>query len=165
MIDFYSLVIYPILFILPAYVSNGAPVLFGGGRAIDAGKKIRGKRIFGDNKTVRGLIAGLLVGGLIAFGESMFLPYLLVIGIASSFGAHFGDLLGSFIKRRLGLSSGHNFMGMDQYFFVIFAIIFALPFGHAPTIYGIIFILIITGALHIFTNAIAHKWKLKSVPW
>src|SRR5574337_893217 len=117
--DFYSLVVYPVIYILPAYVSNGAPVLFGGGRALDLGKKLFGKPIFGPNKTIRGLIAGILVGALIGFGESSVLPYMLAIGVAQSFGAHFGDLLGSFIKRRLGLTSGHNFMGMDQYLFVI----------------------------------------------
>ncbi|MDE1828662.1 MAG: CDP-2,3-bis-(O-geranylgeranyl)-sn-glycerol synthase [Candidatus Micrarchaeota archaeon] len=165
MLDLYSVILYPLIFILPAYVSNGAPVLFGGGRPIDGGRKLLGKRIFGDNKTIRGLIAGLLVGSLIGFGESTVLPYMLVVGIAGSFGAHFGDLLGSFIKRRLGMSSGHNMGIMDQYFFVIFAITFTAPFGNLPNIYGIIFILIITGALHLFTNSVAHRWKLKAVPW
>ncbi|MDE1804780.1 MAG: CDP-2,3-bis-(O-geranylgeranyl)-sn-glycerol synthase [Candidatus Micrarchaeota archaeon] len=163
--NLYDLIVYPILFILPAYVANGAPVLFGGGRPIDGGAKLLGSRIFGQNKTVRGLISGLLAGTLIGFAESSVLPYMLAIGIVSSIGAHFGDLLGSFIKRRMGHPSGHNFMGMDQYFFVIFAILFAFPLGNTPKWYGIVFILVITGALHLFTNAVAHRWKLKAVPW
>ncbi|MDE1847254.1 MAG: CDP-archaeol synthase, partial [Candidatus Micrarchaeota archaeon] len=57
--NLYDLVIYPILFILPAYVANGAPVLFGGGRPIDGGAKLWGGYIFGPNQTVRGLISGL----------------------------------------------------------------------------------------------------------
>lgn len=165
MFDFYSIIIYPLIFILPAYVSNGAPVLFGGGRPIDGGRKLFGKRILGDNKTIRGLIAGLLVGSLIGFGESYLLPYMLAVGIAESFGAHFGDLLGSFVKRRMGLGPGHNMGFMDQYLFIIFGIVFAIPFGNLPNAYGIIFIFVITGALHIFTNSVAHRWKLKAVPW
>lgn len=165
MVDFYSLVIYPIIYILPGYVANGAPVLFGGGRPIDNGRKLGRNRIFGDNKTWRGLIAGLLAGTLIGFGESFALPFMLAIGIAQAFGAHFGDLLGSFIKRRSGKSPGHRGGYMDQYLFVIFALLFAAPFGNLPDIYGIAFLLLITGALHLFTNTVAHKWKLKSVPW
>ncbi|HVA82853.1 MAG TPA: CDP-2,3-bis-(O-geranylgeranyl)-sn-glycerol synthase [Candidatus Aquilonibacter sp.] len=165
MIDFYALIIYPILYILPGYVANGAPVLFGGGRPIDNGRKLNKNRIFGDNKTWRGLIGGILAGSLIGFGESFVLPYMLAIGIAQAFGAHFGDLLGSFIKRRSGRSPGHKAGLMDQYLFVIFAILFAAPLGNLPSIYGILFILVITGALHLFTNSVAHSWKLKSVPW
>lgn len=165
MVDLYSLVIYPIIYILPGYVANGAPVLFGGGRPIDNGRLLGKKRIFGDNKTWRGLIAGLFVGALIAFGESFALPYMLAIGILQSFGAHFGDLLGSFIKRRMGKGPGHSAGFMDQYLFVVFAILFASPLGNLPSLYGIVFILIITGALHLFTNSVAHRWKLKSVPW
>lgn len=46
--------------IVPAYCTNGAPVIFGGGPPIDLGKSLfDGNRILGDNKTVR---AELLVG-------------------------------------------------------------------------------------------------------
>lgn len=165
MVDIYSLIIYPIIYILPAYVSNGAPVLFGGGRPIDGKKSIVKNRIFGDNKTWRGLIAGILIGTLIAFGESFVFPYMLAVGVLEAFGAHFGDLLGSFIKRRLGKGPGHSAGYLDQYLFVIFAFVFAYPLGNLPSVLGIVFIFVITGALHLFTNTVAHKWKLKKVPW
>lgn len=163
--NLYTLIIYPIIFIFPAYVANGAPVLFGGGRAIDNGLQLWGKPLFGKNKTIRGLIAGILSGSFIAFLESMFIPSLLLSGIAMSFGAHFGDLLGSFIKRRMGKQSGANTFFLDQYLFVIFALAFAYPFGNFLSFWGLIFILLLTGVLHIFTNAVAHKLKLKEVPW
>ncbi|MDE1855927.1 MAG: CDP-2,3-bis-(O-geranylgeranyl)-sn-glycerol synthase [Candidatus Micrarchaeota archaeon] len=165
MSDIYSVIIYPILFILPAYVANGAPVLFGGGRPIDLGRKLGSKPVLGKNKTYRGLIAGILVGTLIGFGESYLLPFMLAIAIAESLGTHFGDLFGSFVKRRLGMKSGQSNALMDQYLFVIFAILFAAPLGHLPEIWGIVFILIITGTLHLLTNTVAHRLKLKEVPW
>jgi len=44
-------------YIFPAYCANGAPVLFGGGRPIDGGKKLGdGKPIFGSHKTIRNSI-------------------------------------------------------------------------------------------------------------
>ena len=35
--------LYPIIYIFPAYAANGAPVLFGGGKPLDLGKKIKEK--------------------------------------------------------------------------------------------------------------------------
>ncbi len=165
MITFYDLIIYPILYILPAYVANGAPVLFGGGMPLDLGKKIGGKRILGDHKTIKGLIAGICSGIIIGFVESQYLPYMLLVGIALSIGTHFGDLIGSFVKRRLGLKPGASAFLLDQYTFVVFALLFASPIGQMPDVYGIIFILIITGILHKLTNMGAHMLRLKNVSW
>lgn len=161
----YSIVLYPILYILPAYVTNGAPVLFGGGKPLDFGKKINGKRIFGDNKTIRGLIAGIASGLLIGFVESFYLSYMLEIALLLAIGTNVGDLLGSFIKRRLNLKSGSSLPIMDQYGFFIFALIFALPLGHLPSLYGILFLVILTGILHVTTNFEAYKLHIKKVPW
>ena len=55
----YTVIIYPIIFILPAYAANGAPVIFGCGIPIDLNKKFRGKPIFGKHKTIKGLISGI----------------------------------------------------------------------------------------------------------
>lgn len=169
MSDAYSILIYPFLYILPAYVANASPILFGGGRALDFGKKLKNHRIFGPNKTIRGLIAGILAGTLIGFGESVFfpvfLPFMLAVGVAESLGTHFGDLLGSFIKRRFNSEPGKNVAFLDQYLFVIFALAFAYPLGNFPDTTGVIFILVLTGVLHVALNFIAHKIHLKSVPW
>ncbi|MGC9129458.1 MAG: CDP-2,3-bis-(O-geranylgeranyl)-sn-glycerol synthase [Candidatus Micrarchaeia archaeon] len=161
----YSLFVYPIIYILPAYIANGAPVIFGGGRAIDMGKKLKGKPIFGPHKTIRGFLAGIASGILVGAFESIFLPYMLAVGVLLSFGAHAGDLLGSFIKRRLNRKPGSNVPLLDQYMFFAFALIFAYPMGHMPGIGGLIFLTILTGILHKLTNIGAHKMKLKKVPW
>ncbi|MGC8628676.1 MAG: CDP-2,3-bis-(O-geranylgeranyl)-sn-glycerol synthase [Candidatus Micrarchaeia archaeon] len=161
----YSVFVYPLIFILPAYVANGAPVIFGGGIPLDFGKKIRGKRIFGDHKTVRGLLAGILSGSIIAGIEAVFLPFMLVEGIAMSFGAHAGDLLGSFAKRQMGLKEGASVKFLDQYLFFFFALAFAYPFGNMPNASGLLFLVIITYLLHVSTNKVAYVLKLKKVPW
>lgn len=161
----WSVIFYPILYVLPAYVANGAPVLFGAGRPIDRGKKFRGKPILGKNKTVRGLVAGIACGCIIAAVEFPFLNYMLAIGVLMSIGTQIGDLLGSFAKRQIGMGSGKSLPIADQYLFLVFAVLLAVPFGHFPSLYGWLFIIVFTGLLHLFTNIGAYKLKLKKVPW
>lgn len=167
MIDLYQLILYPILYIFPAYVANGAPVIFGGGTPIDFGMKIGGKRVFGDHKTVKGLVSGICAGIIVGWAESLYfsMPYLFIVAIALSIGTHFGDLFGSFVKRRMNARPGSSVAFLDQYTFLIFALIFAYPLGNFPNLYGILFLLIITGILHKLTNVGAHMLKLKSVAW
>ena len=161
----FNLIVYPIIYIFPAYAANGAPVLFGGGAPLDFKRKFMGKRIFGDNKTIRGTIAGLLIGILAGGLESLAFPFMLKISILLAIGAIFGDLLGSFIKRRMSFKSGRSFPIMDQFGFMVFALIFAFWLGNLPTLYGIAFIVVLTGIMHPLTNLGAHLLKLKSVPW
>jgi CDP-2,3-bis-(O-geranylgeranyl)-sn-glycerol synthase len=161
----YSILIYPILYILPAYVANGSPVIFGGGRPLDMGLKIGGTRLFGDNKTVRGTLAALASGIIVGVVEYPFFAYMLPISVLLAVGTVFGDLLGSFIKRRINMKPGAPLPVMDQYGFFVFALLFAYPLGHLPGLYGIVFLVVLTGALHVITNRAAHVLKLKSVPW
>ncbi|MBQ7927825.1 MAG: CDP-archaeol synthase, partial [Methanobrevibacter sp.] len=50
-------------FILPAYFSNGAGLVFGGGMPVDFGKSdSTGNRWIGDGVTWRGLIGGTVIG-------------------------------------------------------------------------------------------------------
>lgn len=161
----YLAILYPIIYIFPAYVANGAPVLFGRGRPLDMGRTISGMPIFGKHKTLRGTLSGLLSGIIIAYLESLALPYMLYVGIALSFGTMFGDLFGSFVKRRMGIKEGSKTLLLDQYPFLIFALLFAIPFGHQPAWYGLLFLFVLTGAMHAFTNYAAHKIRLKKVPW
>lgn len=157
----YSVILYPIIYIFPAYVANGAPVIFGGGRAIDFNRKLRGKPILGKNKTIRGFVTGLISGVIIGYLESLALPYMLLVGILLSLGALVGDLLGSFIKRRLGSREGSEIFLLDEYPFLVVALLFAFPLGHTPDVYGILFLLILTIAMHRLTNGISKRLNLK----
>ncbi len=168
--DLYNWLIYPIIFIFPAYVANALPVIFGRGSRtpLDFNKKFMGKRILGDHKTVRGTLSGLIGGILIGYLESLLgFGFMLPISVLMTIGALFGDVLGSFIKRRLNLKSGHSVPIMDQYGFFIFGLLFALPisFNYLPTWYGLLLIAVLTGVFHVISNIIAHRLKLKDVPW
>jgi CDP-2,3-bis-(O-geranylgeranyl)-sn-glycerol synthase len=63
--DWIVTLIFSLLFIVPAYISNAGMVIVGGGEPIDRGKLWRdGKRILGDHKTWSGLIKGPLFIGI-----------------------------------------------------------------------------------------------------
>ncbi|MDE1874229.1 MAG: CDP-archaeol synthase [Candidatus Micrarchaeota archaeon] len=161
----YALLLYPIIFILPAWIANGTPVLFGGGVPLDLGKKLAGKPIFGKHKTLRGTASGIAGGAIIAVLEYVFFAQPLALGVAVAIGAIAGDLVGSFAKRRLSLKEGANVWILDQYSFFVVALLFSLPFGGLPSPLGIIVLIVLTGVLHKGMNVLAHRAKIKRVPW
>jgi len=66
--DWVGLLIFSLLLIVPAYLSNASMVFTGGGRPIDGGKLFRdGRRILGDHKTVKGLKGPLYIGIPLSF--------------------------------------------------------------------------------------------------
>ncbi|MHA2287666.1 MAG: CDP-archaeol synthase [Promethearchaeota archaeon] len=92
--------------------------------------------------------------------------------IFCSYGAAFGDLAGSFLKRRFNIKSGAPFWVVDQLDFAIGAIIFAIiPAIFFPGLYRIpdiniiIFLLILTPSVSLIANTIAYLVHLKEVPW
>ncbi|MCL1904810.1 MAG: CDP-2,3-bis-(O-geranylgeranyl)-sn-glycerol synthase [Methanomassiliicoccaceae archaeon] len=175
---------------LPAMLPNSAAVVFGGGTPVDFGKSINGKRILGDGKTWRGFFGGGLAGvvlGLILMGISYVFDPDNLFGYVSfwkglciiaclSFGSLLGDMLGSFIKRRLNIERGKKAPILDQYDFLIGAFLLTslfhphwvydtyieIPGGH---IFALIFLLVITLILHRAMNIIGYKAGLKDVPW
>lgn len=66
--DWVSQLIFSLLFIVPAYISNASMVFTGGGKPIDGGRNFRdGRRILGDHKTWNGLKGPLYIGIPISF--------------------------------------------------------------------------------------------------
>ena len=146
---------------LPAYIANATPVVLGGGGSLDGGKLwIDGEPILGDHKTVRGTISGLAAGFLVGLlqGEP-------VTGALLSVGAIGGDLVVSFVKRRLKLKPGAMFPLADQMDFIVFAVLLLTLFQMAPSWDRIAAILVATLPIHYLTNVVAWVLKLKSNPW
>ncbi len=161
-----------LLFLLPPYVSNAIPVLLGGGAKMDYGACFfDGKRILGDGKTIRGFLAGISAGIVVAGLESFALAHTQFssfnwfwIGSTSSFGAMIGDTIGSFIKRRLNLTGPTPLL--DQLPFILLALAFSFPFTKTfITSLDVIIILVITYLLHVLMNRLAHAMGWKKVPW
>ncbi len=164
-----------VLYALPAYAANGAPVLFGGGAPVDLGRSFfDGRRLFGKSKTIRGfaagLFSGLVVGAILAISlPALFLPQFdfnakLLVASLLSLGTLGGDLLGSFVKRRMGLKPGEPFFVTDQLLFFAGALAFS-SIVYLPSYPDLLFLFLLTFALHIATNIAAHKLNLKNVPW
>lgn len=151
--------VYALYFIFPAYCANAAPVIFGGGLPLDAGRAFSdGKPIFGSHKTVRGFLAGLIVGTLVGFSQQFLLPgqQSALLGFTLSLGALTGDLADSFIKRRVGLHPGSPVLLADQLDFVFGALLFSVAIGYFPTLAWILIILVVTPPIHLLTNYLAY---------
>lgn len=99
------------------FIANGSPIvarLALGARfalPLDAGVTLfDGRPLFGESKTLRGLLASIL---LTTFAASL-MGLGWVIGFVVAVTAMLGDLTSSFIKRRRGLRSGDMALGLDQ---------------------------------------------------
>jgi CDP-2,3-bis-(O-geranylgeranyl)-sn-glycerol synthase len=152
--------------IVPAYCTNGAPVIFGGGTPIDLGKSLSdGNRILGDNKTIRGILSGLVVGAIVgAFGYYLFSKDLFLISFLASIGALFGDLVGAFLKRRLKIKPGDALPGIDQLDFVLGALLFVSPV-YRLSVGAIVILIFVTPPIHFLTNVAAYFLGLKRNYW
>lgn len=97
-------------------VANGAPMVLSrvmASRGLSVDGRLRlpdGRRLFGGSKTWRGLAAAILSAAVVAW----LLRFGFAFGAAFGAAAMVGDLLSSFLKRRLGLRSGDRALGLDQ---------------------------------------------------
>ena len=98
-------------------VANAAPILgyqlLGKRYAwpIDAGRYgSDGRRVLGESKTLRGIILSLLA----TMACSALLRHGVLTGLVIAATAMAGDVMSSFIKRRMGKASGGRAIGLDQ---------------------------------------------------
>lgn len=113
---------------------------------VDLEKKFRGQRILGDNKTLRGLLIGILFGEIVfliqqnLFQETFFktlsvIPYSHLpwfFGFLFGIGALGGDMLKSFLKRQLGIPPGHTWIPFDQVDWIVGLLVVLLIFVRLP---------------------------------
>jgi CDP-2,3-bis-(O-geranylgeranyl)-sn-glycerol synthase len=180
--DVYVALVTAVWSMLPAYVPNNAAVLAGGGRPIDGGRQLGGRRLLGDGKTWRGTAAGWLAGIALALVLNRLeapsadllavsLPtFPLAVVLALPLGAMVGDIAASFLKRRTGRARGAPFPGIDQLDFVVGALALAALadfawFTDVFTLPVLAVVLLVTPILHVATNAIAYALGLKDEPW
>jgi|SRR5208282_54038 len=160
-----QLIVEALKFIFPAYVANATPVLAGGGTKMDFGKNFfDGKRIFGNNKTFRGFFVGLAIGIAVGLMEVAVFNFPVLFALLIPLGALLGDLTGAFIKRRIGIAPGGLLPIVDQVDFVIGAVVFSIPLAIINWEVAVT-VLLITPPIHLFTNFLAYKMKLKRNPW
>lgn len=130
-------------FFVPAYLANMSPVLVGRWFSalavpIDGGRTLWGKRILGDHKTWRGLLAGIIVGTVVfelqrlAYTAGLardlalidYAAYPVLPGLLLGLGTGVGDAVKSFFKRRINIAPGASWLGFDQLDFLVGAYVF-----------------------------------------
>ncbi len=166
---------YSLWYFLPAGLANSAPTIAkkipffkNFSYPLDFNKSIGKVRVFGDHKTLRGLLSGIAVAILVvllqvflyrtsSFFRSVSLinydfinPF--ILGFLFGFGALMGDAFKSFFKRRFSISSGESWFFFDQIDYIIgglIAVSFYAPIGfiYYITIFLVWFFLHIGGSL------------------
>lgn len=166
------------LFFLPAGMANIAPTLANRipiinqwNLPLDFGKSYRGVRIFGQNKTWRGLIAGVVLAGLTASIESGLAYHALaqdhlwftLAGMLMGFGALAGDAIESFFKRQRGIKAGESWFPYDQIDYIIGGLLAVAPFiqWYSTLVFNVF---IIYFGLHLAINYLAYLAGLKDKP-
>lgn len=181
-----SEIIFALWFYLPAGNANMAPVfakkisfLRPLDRPLDFGKTIGGKRIFGDHKTFRGLLAGYVAAWLAFvlqvwlyqnfsfFYETALFDYssanIWLFAAIFSLGALGGDAIESFFKRQINIKPGKSWVPFDQADWIVGAVLLSLlvtNFEPATYLLAIVWGLL----LHPISTLIGWSIKLKDKP-
>jgi len=171
---------------LPAYAANAMPVISNHFNIlknlavpIDFNKTLFRKPLFGHSKTIRGMVVGVLSAVLIGLIQyflysntsikeiSLFdysLNNALLVGFLLGSGALLGDLIKSFLKRRMNIPSGKPWIIFDQIDYSVGALLLtAIIF--IPSLNHIITIIIISSIFAFGSNVIAYFSGIKKVWW
>lgn len=142
-------------------------MVLGGGPPIDGGRKLSdGNRILGGGKTVRGFFAGILAGSVLGVIQGVLggRPGGWEAAVLMSLGALLGDVVGSFIKRRMALKRGRPVPGLDQLEFVVGALLLSSVIW-LPSLEIIVVLVLVTPLFHLGTNFVGYKLGYKSEPY
>tara|TARA_Y100000310_G_C20699863_1_gene828703 strand:+ start:3168 stop:3677 length:510 start_codon:yes stop_codon:yes gene_type:complete len=155
-----------IFLLLPAALANMVLPLFKKikflSSPVDFGLTFRGKRVFGDHKTWRGLVFGTIVAIVAVYVERAFGVFpgfseygFVVLGIVLGLGSLLGDMVESFVKRQIGREPGSSWLVWDQIDWIIGSLgLLSLlePVGVEYWLWG----LLVYGVLHIVSHAVGY---------
>ena len=154
------------LFLL-LFVANGAPILARillnekASYPLDGNVTfIDGRPLLGKTKTLRGIISALAFTALVA----PLLGFPAEFGLMFGFFAMLGDLVSSFVKRRLGMANSSMAPGIDQIpesLFPMLAADWVLDLGWTSVVLVVV-TFIITGLL---TSRVLYKLKIRRHPY
>lgn len=158
-------------FFLPAYFANMSPVLF---RWLPFDKPIS-KKLFGKNKTWRGLVIAVIIGTLVFYLQKTayqlgftqlalidYSDFSLMLGFLLGLGAISGDLVKSYYKRKSGIKPGKLWPFWDQIDFVFGALLFSF-FVYVPAAEVAVVLILASPLLHIATNYIGYFLGIRDV--
>lgn len=165
-----ELILKSLYFFLPAYFANMAPILL---KWIPILNISVNKKLFGENKTWRGLLLGTIVGGLIFWIQKLtytagfqkwslidYSDFTLLLGFLMGLGALLGDLVKSYYKRKAGINPGCPWVPFDQIDFVLGGLILGF-LVYVPPAEIALFIFILSPLLHVIVNYIGYLLKIR----
>ena len=148
-------------------IANGTPIvtrqIFGRRfeHPIDFGWRLKdGHPLFGLSKTFRGVISAVIMTMIGALMLNLPLKLGLLIGVW----AMLGDLLSSFVKRRLGMAPSSKALGLDQIpeaFFPLVAVSTMLGLGWWQITYLTLLFMVIELSL----SRVLYKFKIRKRPY
>ena len=155
---------------------------------LDRGRKFRGRRILGDNKTVRGLMAIIPATGATFLGLALLRPGLppsfaeglwelpvwsyAGLGLLAGIGFMAGELPNSFVKRQLGIAPGDAptslplrlatglFDRIDSIFGVLLVLTLVVPVPWKTWLY----VLLLGPGIHFLFSASLYWFRVKERP-
>lgn len=155
------LIVETFFFFLPAGVANMMPVLVAKvpflNVPMDFGHSFRGKRIFGDHKTWRGFVFGIISAGI----TGMILSGIFKTGAILGAGALLGDAVKSFFKRQLNIAPGKSWVPFDQLDWILGALIAVHLFVQPQPTEVWIAALLLFGLLHPVINILGYVLHIK----
>lgn len=160
---------------LPAFIANGAPVVARKIPGIASWTTPIWVRAFGANKTYRGFaigVAAAIITALLQFSlRNQWLFKQLtelhtsfwqsaIVGFLLGFGALFGDLVKSFVKRRIGIAPGQAWPVLDGVDYILGAVLCILPFYQA-SLMDVVVLMVAAPLLSLLANSISFilGWK------
>jgi CDP-archaeol synthase len=179
-------IFFSLFFFAPAGIANLAAFASGKIRflkkynfPVDCYIKIKGKRLLGSHKTVRGFLAAVLTGIFVCYLEVLWygsdfwvreyvpVDYYIVnpvfLGGLLGFGALSGDAVKSFFKRLRGIQPGRSWFPFDQIDYIVGGIVFSLFSIQLPVVYYLL-IFIVWFLLHPVMTFFGYLLKLRRRP-
>ncbi len=162
-------------YFLPVYVANGSPPLLAKlplldrwNAPVDLGRRCGKQRLLGDHKTWRGLLGGVLLAGLVFLAQQHYasitplIPYGSLpwwLGFLLGFGALLGDLVKSFLKRRITIKPGGNWAPFDQIDYAVGAFLVTLPV-YWPGLPATLYLVVLSGAVSAAAHYLGYHLKV-----
>ncbi len=167
-----ELILSALYFFLPAYFANMAPVFVKKIKFLD--KPIHVK-LFGKNKTWRGLVFASIAGLIVFWLQKMayingfrslaiidYADFSVMFGLMLGLGAILGDLVESYYKRKAEIPPGKPWPVFDQLDFVVGGIVGSF-FFYVPPAEIVLILLIVSPLLHLIINRIGYLLGIRNV--
>jgi CDP-2,3-bis-(O-geranylgeranyl)-sn-glycerol synthase len=179
--------LFAIWFFLPAGIANVTPILVATipglkrwNTPLDMGLSYRGQRVLGDHKTWRGIVCGVILGVVMAYGMALLLDTqswaqvltdgysvtpgrMVAIGFLLSAGALAGDAIESFFKRQMRIPSGKSWFPFDQLDYIVGGLIACLPLIQL-TLSQYVWVFIVWFGMHLVFSYIGYLLHFKKDP-